>query len=266
MRSKTTKGMICLDGLYDLVYQIGTIAYTVLEDESFRYEFTPKWDVIDLLEPPDFQGVPGFDLDTRKDVYIRENMTPTFISERAPAENREGLWQLLEDVGMDYLDKVEWLIRTDTRYIGDSLYVRSLGSLDDLEEAPVEIAAAVAAAQNSMHAQKAVLRRLCAGAPIEYEGRVIGSEARKVIHGMLLALLTKTYIYRESKRKEAAHAADQGNAHAGRKRKALDKILLAETLDMYSRGAIDAKQAAHRLDISMATFYRRLRESRDGKQ
>ena len=86
MKSKTTKGMICLDGPYGLVYQIGIIAYTVFEDESFRYEFIPKWEVIDLLELPDFQGVPGFDLDVRKDVYVRENITPTFISERAPAE------------------------------------------------------------------------------------------------------------------------------------------------------------------------------------
>ena len=77
MKSKTTKGMICLDGPYGLVYQIGIIAYTVFEDESFRYEFIPKWEVIDLLELPDFQGVPGFDLDVRKDVYVRENITPS---------------------------------------------------------------------------------------------------------------------------------------------------------------------------------------------
>lgn len=263
MKSKTTKGMICLDGPYGLVYQIGIIAYTVFEDESFRYEFIPKWEVIDLLELPDFQGVPGFDLDVRKDVYVRENITPTFISERAPAENREGLWQLLDDVGMDYLDKVEWLIRTDTRYIGDSLYVRSLESLDDLGDVSAEIGVIVTSAQNSMHALQAILRRLCAGAPIEFEGDIVGSEARKVLHGTLLALLVKSYAYRESKRKDAACASDQGGVHAGRKRKALDKILLAETLDMYSRGVLDAEQAACRLDISMATFYRRLKEYRE---
>lgn len=84
-----------------------------------------------------------------------------------------------------------------------------------------------------------------------------------MLHGTLLALLVKSYAYRESKRKDAVCASDQGGVHAGRKRKALDKILLAETLDMYSRGVLDAEQAACRLDISMATFYRRLKEYRE---
>lgn len=91
MRESTTTGMISLDGPGGLVYEVGAITYLVREDESFRYTFVPNWPVIDLLEPPLFQGVPGYDLSLRKTEYVRENVTPTFVSERAPSESREGL-------------------------------------------------------------------------------------------------------------------------------------------------------------------------------
>ena len=83
MRESTTTGMISLDGPGGLVYEVGAITYLVREDESFRYTFVPNWPVIDLLEPPLFQGVPGYDLSLRKTEYVRENVTPTFVSERA---------------------------------------------------------------------------------------------------------------------------------------------------------------------------------------
>lgn len=63
------------------------------------------------------------DLDLRKKEYIRRNRVPVFISERTPSKNRENLIELLDACGMDYLNRLEWLIRTDTRYAGDSLYV-----------------------------------------------------------------------------------------------------------------------------------------------
>lgn len=264
MRSRRTEGTICLDGTWGLIYRIGEIAYTEFEDGTFRYEFVPNWAVIDLLGPPEFQGVPGFDLDTRKNVYTRENITPAFIAERAPAENREGLWQMLQDAGMDYLDKVEWLIRTDTRYIGDGLYVLATDAVGNVEDVPVELADAVASAQNSLHAQIAVLRRLCVGAPVRLDGEEIGTDARKVLHAVLRALAEKAYAYREARRKEGVRQAAERGVRAGRKRKAVDSLVLAETLDMYDRGAIDAKAAAARLGVSKATFFRRLKEHREG--
>ena len=47
MKEKTTKGTISLDGPGGLVYDVGTIACTVREDETFRYVFEPNWAVID---------------------------------------------------------------------------------------------------------------------------------------------------------------------------------------------------------------------------
>ena len=273
MKSHKSEGEICLDGPCGLVYSIGVIAYIVFEDESFRYEFSPNWPVIDLLNPPEFQGVPGFDLDTRKDVYVRDNITPTFIAERAPSENREGLWQLLEEVGMDYLDKVEWLVRTDTRYIGDGLYLRRIekktsgagvtGPAGTVR--PIELADTIDAAQNSMAAELALLRTLCAGGPIVMADNELGLEARRALYVALKAMLEKSQVFREAKRVEGVKKAAARGVYAGRKRKALDPLVLAETLDMYEAGILDAAAAAKRLGISQATFFRRLKERRAKK-
>ena len=287
MKSHRSEGAICLDGPCGLVYQIGIIACTVYEDESFRYEFTPNWQVIDLLEPPDFQGVPGFDLDARREVYVRENITPTFISERAPSENRENLWQLLDNVGLDYLDKVEWLVRTNTRYIGDKLYVCAVESngakcesatsdsatsntvtsdaADSNKELSAEITEIVGVAQNSMTAELAILKRLCAGKPLMLKGQALNSEARWALHVTLRALLEKAFAYREAKRKDAVQRAAKQGRGAGRKRKAIDMLVLAETLEMYEAGTLDVLAATKRLGISKATFYRRLKERREQK-
>ena len=61
----------------------------------FTYVFTPYYEVIDLLSPPVFQGIPGLNLDRRKPVYVRDNRVPVFIGERAPNINREDLWHVL---------------------------------------------------------------------------------------------------------------------------------------------------------------------------
>ncbi len=270
MKSHKSEGEICLDGPCGLVYDIGLITYVVFEDESFRYEFLPNWPVIDLLDSPEFQGVPGFDLDARKSVYVRENITPTFITERAPVENREGLWQLLEEVGMDYLDKVEWLVRTNTRYIGDGLYVRrAKQKAGDVEktraDAPIEVNNAITSAQNSMSAELALLKELCAGRRVAVAGEELGSEARRALHVALRALLEKSQAYREDKRVEGVKAAAKRGTYAGRKRKGLDPLVLAETFDMYETGALNAAAAAKRLGISQATFFRRLKEHRAQK-
>ena len=74
------------------------------------------------------------DLDLKKELYIRENITPVFISERAPGKNREDLWELLKQCDMQYLNQLEWLIRTDTRYSGDKLFVQRPESLESVSQ------------------------------------------------------------------------------------------------------------------------------------
>ena len=71
----------------------------------------------------EFQGIPGLDMSMRLERYYRVNMMPYFISERTPSEKREDLWELLEEVGLDYYDRFEWLLRTNMRCGTDNLIV-----------------------------------------------------------------------------------------------------------------------------------------------
>ena len=123
MQERTTKGIICVDDEYGFTYCVSEIEYTEWEDESFRYLFRPDYSLIDLLPVRIFQGIPGLNLDLRKECYVRENIVPVFISERTPGENRVDLWELLEKYDMDYLNRLEWLIRSDMRQWGDEFYV-----------------------------------------------------------------------------------------------------------------------------------------------
>ena len=59
----------------------------------------------------------------RLERYYRVNMTPYFISERTPSEGREDLWELLDEVGLDYYDRFEWLLRSNMRCGTDNLIV-----------------------------------------------------------------------------------------------------------------------------------------------
>lgn len=43
---------------------------------------------MNLLDVDIFQGIPGIDLDLKKEKYIRDNVIPSFISERFPSQNR----------------------------------------------------------------------------------------------------------------------------------------------------------------------------------
>lgn len=78
-----------------------------------------KSTITNLLRPP----IHGLDMSMRLERYYRVNMMPYFISERTPSEKREDLWELLEEVGLDYYDRFEWLLRTNMRCGTDNLIV-----------------------------------------------------------------------------------------------------------------------------------------------
>ena len=103
--------------------QVARIDYESFENEEFQYIISPFWDIIDVLSPKVFQGIPGIDMELRLEHYYRVNYVPVFITERTPGESREDLWELLESVGLDYYDRLEWLIRTNLRAAIDNLIV-----------------------------------------------------------------------------------------------------------------------------------------------
>lgn len=112
-------------------YAVGRVDLERFDDQNFQYVFTPDWDVIDSLPTSIFQGIHGLDMSLRLERYYRVNMTPYFISERTPSEKREDLWELLEEVGLDYYDRFEWLLRTNMRCGTDNLIVERAEAVQD---------------------------------------------------------------------------------------------------------------------------------------
>ncbi len=72
MKSFESGGTICLKGQNNFIYKICKITYRLFEDESFEYVFEPNYFLIDLLDSKYFQGIPGLNLDLKKQEYIRK--------------------------------------------------------------------------------------------------------------------------------------------------------------------------------------------------
>lgn len=258
MREMVTSGMICVDDEYGFTYHVADIDYIEREDETYCYTIRPDYPVIDLLTPPIFQGIPGLDLDLRKEVYVRENMVPVFISERSPGENREDLWVLLENCNMDYLNRLEWLIRTDTRYSGDCLYVLRRGG-EDLEVDSLEDLG-----NRSSIISRRALEVICSGKKLITKQFVIDDTNRKLCYKIFMSLYKKERKYLEERRKDGIQKATEDGRYKGRSRIKLDSMQLQETFCEYEKGKLTGEQAADRLDISKSTFIRRYREYVNG--
>ncbi len=198
MNQATTTAIICLDDDLGFTYRVSKIEYVLCEDDSFSYTFTPNYSVIDLLTTALFQGIPGLNLDLRKSQYVRKNTTPVFISERTPGENREDLWKLLEDCGMNYLNRLEWLIRTDTRYGGDRFYAERWTADDD--KLCVDYAAIEQAESRSAGIIAQLLRIICAGNDVKAVDFFIDDSNRKAYYSLLMSLYQKEKSYMNKQR------------------------------------------------------------------
>ncbi len=258
MNQITTTAKICLDDPLGFTYKISRVDYIVRDDESYAYVFAPDYSVIDLLASDLFQGIPGLDLDLRKPRYVRENMTPVFISERTPGENREDLWKLLQDCGMDHLNRLEWLIRTRTRYGGDLLYARQWTEEDekhsvdftDIEKSETRSAAAI----------RRLLREICAGNDIRADGFRIDDGSRKAYYSLLMSIYRKEKGYIDRQRADGIRKSAAQGQYRGRKPIPIDGIRFMEMKEKYEHGTVTARDAAAALGMSRSTFFRKLRK------
>lgn len=241
MNSHTTSGMIVYADRLSIAYQICRLDYICYEDESFEYIFTPDYGMIDLL-PKEFQGIPGIDLGLRRETYIRKNVIPVFISERTPGENREDKWALLEEVGMDYLDPVEWLLRTDRKYFGDRLTM--VRCSDDKE--PIIVDSKDIAASRYC---RQVLNGIGTRKEVIVDGVRIDDSAKKTLCHVLRSALMSD--------KRSSAPTKEGR---GRKRVDVDSVSIIRAVDQIKYGLRTSDQAAKELGISKATLYRRIRE------
>lgn len=260
MNKLVTQGIICLKDDYNFVYKIADIDYVEYENGEYSYYFYPFYNVIDLLNPYLFQGIPGLDLSKRLKCYERHNMTPVFISERTPSENREDLWEHLDKYNMKSLNRLEWLIKTDTHYSGDRLYVRERRNIDN--DPVINIDSMFNLVKRFDSINGALLDIICYGDYLNCKEIVINDSNRKDYYNLLMPIYIKEYT---SRRKQIMHGikeAKENEIYKGRKRIMLDPLLFRKVGQEYLNGNITLEEALSKLKISRATFFRRLEDLR----
>lgn len=253
--SSKTEGEICLVFSSSILFKVAKITYEVFIDGSFQYSIEPYYDVIDGLPVSIFQGIPGIDLDKRLPLYYRVNMTPVYVSERSPEPNRVGLQALLKEVGMDHLNRLEWMIRTKRTYMGDNFVTKPLGFDNDTGFDP-----------SNLYAREAsILRMLGMRKAIVIDGVTFNSSDRPA----LLKSHILDYERMEKARRTAIEAgqkkAKAAKRYKGRKRVRIHEPLLEDTLSLMQAGVLSKEEAAKKLGVSRMTLYRRIKEYQSKK-
>ncbi|MBQ8164472.1 MAG: recombinase family protein [Clostridia bacterium] len=255
MEPYTVNALICLKDDLGFEYVVSEIEYELWENDTFEYRFRPNYSVIELLDSSVFQGIPGIDLELRRKEYVRRNSIPTFVAERAPSSNREDLWRLLEDCGMNYLNQLEWLIKTDTKYIGDRLYVRRPLDGEKVRNLDGEIAKL----KRSCDVQRKLLENICLGLTVEFERFVIDDRNRKSCYDLLYRLYKRESGNIKKLQSEGIAAAKKNGKYHGRKAIQVDDTKLYEVCRKYRNHQITLDEAAKLLNMSTSTFYRRIK-------
>ena len=250
MRTYTSKGTICVPGPYNLEYSVATIYYHLNEDGSFLYEFEPHYSVISLLEEKYFQGIPGLDLELKKPKYVRENRTPTFISERVPEENREDYQELLEATGLEYMDPIEYLIRTNLQYFGDNLYVTPYRDAErfELEQDFGKL--------NTFSIIRETLQHINHGDEVIFNGQTIDDSNRKLFHDLFLFLYAKSFNARKEAQAQGISKAKKEGKYKGRRPKHVDLSAFLDFEEKIKQNKLTTKEAAEKLGINLSKYYR----------
>ena len=244
MDSHTTSGIIVWDDKNGAQYRICRLDCTTWDDGSYEYAFTPDYRVIDMLDEREYGGIPGLDLDLRRDVYIRKNMEPVFMTERSPSRNRVDLWDLLESVGLDHYDRLEWLIRTKLRYSGDALHVIRY-------EEPPSFEFSEGICKDSDETCRMILKALATGGDVSICGMSLDDRSASAVGRTLKLILD------EERRKNPLKTVTK----VGRKKKDLSVATLSWARDTIRTESRTADVVAAELGVSKSTLYRRMRES-----
>lgn len=248
-----SNGIICLEDK-NIEYYLCKIEYHLNKDDSFKYVFTPNYDVIDLLPLSIFDSIPGLDLSLRKKTYIRENRVPVFISERVPNENRVDYYELLEKRNMEYMDPIVYLIRSKKYYSGDRLYVK------EYEEcSTVEINISVPK-RNSKNIIKDILSEIAKGNDVIIDDVLFTGSKKKDFFKVLHSLYLKQNKEIKDKQKIGIDRRKKEGLYKGRKPKIVESIKLKEVYDKVQKKKIRPKEAAALLNISIDKYYRELKK------
>ena len=250
METYSSKATICVKDKFNIEYHISEIFYYLNEDETFKYVLKPNYSVISLTNADFFQGIPGLNLDLKKEEYIRENINPVFISERVPQKNREDYFELLDEVGLSFMDPLLYLIKTKKQYFGDNLYLIPYKEIEEVNFNNFN------KKDNTSSFIKKIISNLAMGNDVSINGELINDTNRKLVFNVLLSIYSRSIDFRKEKQIVGINKGKLNNVYKGRKPINIDRLKFMEILDDIEKGKINAKEGAKKLNISIDKFYR----------
>jgi hypothetical protein len=268
MNKHIVKGTIYVSGKWNLEYPVCKIEQIYYENDEFEYIFTPYYNVIALLDSSVFQGIPGLNLELEEKTYIRKNQLPTFIYERTPQQNREDLWQLLDEVGLDYLDHLEWLMRTNKTYTGDRLFVgphveaktySEISKVNYGDNYVFEDYGNISS--NNYQFIDFLMQIIIRGASLQSNTVSINDDNRLSLYNIFLPLYINEIEGRKKKQRKGIEKAKEENKYLGRKKIKVPPPLLEEMIEKVHLKELTVEEAMEVLGLkSKSTYYRRVRE------
>lgn len=254
-------------------FNIAEITYERHGEADYQYIIRPYWLCIDYLPDGIFQGIPGINLDLGLDEYYRVNFVPAFIDMRSPSESREDVKELMSEVGLDYYDRFEWLIRTERRCGDDNLIVvkkreplriniKDIGQIhlipDDIVE--TDSLSELSGKMNIVVERMYKLLQSGANIYINKEKRFLEIGERRAMLFMLKSMLEANGRFRRDRQLEGVESAKNNHKYAGRKPIFVEYAKLDETAYLFRSKQISEEQAMSRLGLkSRSTFYRKLK-------
>lgn len=250
MKTYYSRGLIVVKDKFNITHLLSKIEYFCNEDETFKYVFTPSYSTISLLKSDIFQGLPGLNLDIKKEKYERINRVPVFISERVPNKNREDYYELLKEVNMEYMDPIEYLIRVKGQYFGDPYFVIAYKDKEKIDLDNLK------GKYTNTELNKIILDNIAIGNDIIFNDTLINDDNRKLIYDILIKLYKRSVTYKKEKQLEGISLAKINGKYKGRKRIEIDVINFLNYLNKINNKEITVKEACKNLGITIDKFYR----------
>ena len=104
------------------------------------------------------------------------------------------------------------------------------------------------------------METICAGGKIVTKDFVIDDDNRKSYFELFMALYRTERAYLDGRRRDGIRKSSEYGNYKGRSRIRINKMDLVNMFYEYEAGTISGREAAHKLEISPSTFYRRYRE------
>ena len=182
-------------------------------------------------------------------------MIPVFISERTPSANRVNLTEELQNANLSYLNRLQWLINTDTVYTGDKLIV---------EQSEFNNFSSISTQSAQWHALSA-LQLLGMRHPIVIDGKAFPDSDRPTLIKAFLIEYEFLSAKRKTKQREGQLLAKETASYTGRKPLNVPLPLLAEVQKNLKAGHITISQAMQQTKLSKTTLYRRLKKLKESQ-